>query len=96
MLLALGQVRYQLLLPLRGSAGVLLSIVFPLLLVCLKVITPGAPVSGLPYAQWLPPAMCAFCRLNACYVTAITSMVLAGGRLHHLSGKHRRQVHPAE
>ena len=95
MLLALGQVRYQLLL-LRSSAGVLLSIVFPLLLVCLKVITPGALVSGLLYAQWLTPGMCAFCLLNACYVTAITSMVLAGGRLYHLSGEHRRQVHPAE
>ena len=77
-LLALGQVRYQLLLLLRSPLGFFLSIVFPLLLlVCLNVITPGAPVGGLPYAQWLTPAMCAFCLLNACYVTAITSMVLA-------------------
>ncbi len=76
--LALGQVRYQLVLLLRSPLGFFLSIVFPLLLlVCLNVITPGAPVSGLPYAQWLTPAMCAFCLLNACYVTAITSMVLA-------------------
>ena len=77
-LLALGQVRYQLLLLLRSPLGFFLSIVFPLLLlVCLKVITPSHPVDGLPYAQWVTPAMCAFCLLNACYVTVITSMVLA-------------------
>ncbi len=77
-LLALGQVRYQLILLLRSPLGFFLSIVFPLLLlICLNVITPGSPVGGLPYAQWLTPAMCAFCLLNACYVTVITSMVLA-------------------
>ena len=77
--LALGQVRYQLvLLLLRSPLGLFLSIVFPLLLlVCLKVITPARPVGGLPYAQWLTPAMCAFCLLNACYVTAIIGIVLA-------------------
>ena len=76
--LALGQVRYQLLLLLRSPLGFFLSIVFPLLLlICLKVITPARPVGGLPYAQWLTPAMCAFCLLNACYVTLITSIVLA-------------------
>ncbi len=77
-LLALGQVRYQLVLLLRSPLGFFLSIVFPLLLlICLKVITPARPVGGLPYAQWLTPAMCAFCLLNACYVTVITSVVLA-------------------
>ncbi|HYA51159.1 MAG TPA: ABC transporter permease [Streptosporangiaceae bacterium] len=76
--LALGQVRYQLTLLLRSPLGFFLSIVFPLLLlICLKVITPARPVGGLPYAQWLTPAMCAFCLLNACYVTLITSIVLA-------------------
>ena len=88
-LLALGQVRYQLMLLLRSPLGFSLSIVFPLLLlICLNVITPARPVDGLPYAQWLTPAMCAFCLLNACYVTAITSMVLAReeGMLKRLRG----------
>jgi ABC-2 type transport system permease protein len=76
--LALGQVRYQLVVLLRSPLGFFLSIVIPLLLlICLNVITPGDPVGGLPYAQWLTPAMCAFCLLNACYVTAVTSIVLA-------------------
>ncbi len=78
LVLALGQVRYQLVLLLRSPLGFFLSIVFPLLLlICLNVIIPGGPVNGLPYAQFLTPAMCAFCLLNACYVTAITSLVLA-------------------
>jgi ABC-2 type transport system permease protein len=88
-LLALAQVRYQLMLLLRSPLGFFLSIVFPLLLlVCLKVITPSHPVGGLPYAQWVTPAMCAFCLLNACYVTVITSMVLAReeGTLKRLRG----------
>jgi ABC-2 type transport system permease protein len=76
--LALGQVRYQLVVLLRSPLGFFLSIVIPLLLlVCLNVIIPGRPVAGLVYAQWLTPAMCAFCLLNACYVTSITSIVLA-------------------
>jgi ABC-2 type transport system permease protein len=78
LVLALGQVRYQLVLLLRSPLGFFLSIVIPLLLlVCLNVIMPGGPVGGLPYAQWLTPAMCAFCLLNACYVTTVTSIVLA-------------------
>src|SRR5512142_3559645 len=87
--LALGQVRYQLMLLLRSPLGLFLSIVFPLLLlVCLKVITPSHPVDGLPYAQWVTPAMSAFCLLNACYVTVVTSMVLAReeGTLKRLRG----------
>ena len=76
--LVLGQVRYQLTLLLRSPLGFFLSLVFPLLLlICLNVINPAKPADGLPYAQWLTPAMCTFCLLNACYVTAITSLVLA-------------------
>src|SRR5512146_3289273 len=88
-LLAIGQVRYQLLLLLRSPLGFFLSIVFPLLLlICLKLIAPSHPVNALPYAQWVTPAMCAFCLLNACYVTVITSMVLAReeGTLKRLRG----------
>src|SRR5512146_1981052 len=88
-LLALGQVRYQLLLLVRSPLGFFLSVVFPLLLlVCLKVIAPSHAIDGLPYAQWVTPAMCAFCLLNACYVTVITSMVLAReeGTLKRLRG----------
>lgn len=78
LMLALGQVRYQLVVLLRSPLGFFVSIVIPLLLlVCLNVIVPGEPVGALPYAQWLTPAMCAFCLLNACYVTSITSIVLA-------------------
>ena len=78
LVLALGQVRYQLVVLLRSPLGFFLSIVIPLLLlVSLNVIMPGGPVGGLGYAQWLTPAMCAFCLLNACYVTTITSLVLA-------------------
>jgi len=76
--LALGQVRYQLVVLLRSPLGLFLSIVFPLLLlVCLQVVTPARPVGGLPYAQWLTPAMCAFCLLNACYMTVVIGIVLA-------------------
>jgi ABC-2 type transport system permease protein len=88
-LLAIGQVRYQLMLLLRSPLGLFLSIVFPLLLlVCLKVIAPSRPVDGLPYAQWVTPAMCVFCLLNACYATVVTSMVLAReeGTLKRLRG----------
>ena len=88
-LLAISQVRYQLLLLLRSPLGFFLSVVFPLLLlVCLKLIAPSHPVNGLPYAQWVTPAMCAFCLLNACYVTVINSMVLAReeGTLKRLRG----------
>ncbi len=88
-LLAFGQIRYQLMLLLRSPLGFFLSIVFPLLLlVCLKFVTPSHQVAGLPYAQWVTPAMSAFCLLNACYVTVITSMVLAReeGTLKRLRG----------
>jgi ABC-2 type transport system permease protein len=80
-LLALSQVRYQLLLLLRSPLGFFITLVIPLLLlVSLNVITPGSAGTlpgGLRYAQFLTPAISAFCLLNACYVTTITSIVLA-------------------
>lgn len=80
-LLALTQVRYQLLLLLRSPLGFFITAVIPvLLMVSLNVITPGAAAhvpGGLRYAQFLTPAISAFCLLNACYVTTITSIVLA-------------------
>ena len=80
-LLAAGQVRYQLLLLLRSTLGFFLTLVVPLLLlVSLSVITPPSAAllpRGLRYAQFLTPAVCVFCLLNACYVTTVTSVVLA-------------------
>ena len=80
-LLAVGQVRYQLLLLLRSPLGFFLTLVVPLLLlVSLNVITPPSAAlipRGLRYAQFLTPAVCVFCLLNSCYVTTITSVVLA-------------------
>jgi ABC-2 type transport system permease protein len=80
-LLALGQVRYQLLLLLRSPLGFFITLVVPLLLlISLSVVHPPTAASvpgGLRYAQFLTPAMSVFCLLNACYVTTITSMVLA-------------------
>ena len=80
-LLALGQVRYQLLLLLRSPLAFFLTLVVPLLLlVSLNVITPATATlmpRGLHYAQFLTPGISAFCLLNACYVTTITSIVLA-------------------
>jgi ABC-2 type transport system permease protein len=80
-LLALGQVRYQLLLLLRSPLGFFITLVIPLLLlISLNIVTPGTAAhmpGGLGYAQFLTPAMSTFCLLNACYVTTITSMVLA-------------------
>ena len=79
--LAAGQVRYQLLLMLRSPFGFFLTLVVPLLmLVSLNVITPGNAAivwGGRHYAQFLTPAISVFCLLNACYVTTITSIVLA-------------------
>lgn len=81
LLLALGQVRYQLLVLLRSPLGFFITLVIPLLLlISLNVITPPTAAKvpgGLRYAQFLTPAISAFCLLNACYVTTVTSMVLA-------------------
>lgn len=78
LILALGQIRYQLLVLVRSPLALFVAVVIPLLLlVCLNVIIPGEPVGNLPYAQWLTPAMCAFALLNAGYVTSVTGLVLA-------------------
>ncbi|MEV4709414.1 ABC transporter permease [Actinoplanes sp. NPDC049316] len=78
LVLAVGQIRYQILVLLRSPLGFFVSVVIPLiLLICLKALLPGEPVGALPYAQWLTPAMCAFCLLNACYVASVTGIVLA-------------------
>ena len=77
--LALGQVRYQLLLLARSPLGFFITLVVPvLLLVCLNLLTPdpGLP-GGLGYVQFLTPAIGTFCLLNACYVATITGLVQA-------------------
>lgn len=79
-LLALGQARYQLLLLLRSPLSFFITLVIPLLLlISLNVVKPGTASApgGLPYVQFLAPAVSAFCLLNACYVTTVTGMVLA-------------------
>jgi ABC-2 type transport system permease protein len=80
-LLALGQVRYQLLLLVRSPLGFFLTLVVPVLLfVCLNLLTPdtvAATPGGLRYVQFLTPAIATFCVLNACYVNTITGIVLA-------------------
>ncbi|GAB3888500.1 hypothetical protein GCM10029964_056250 [Kibdelosporangium lantanae] len=91
-LLALGQVRYQLLLLVRNPMGFFFAIVMPLLLlVCLDLLTPETAATmppGLHYAQFLAPAVAAFGLLNACYVNTITGVVLAReeGMLKRLRG----------
>lgn len=80
-LLALGQVRYQLLVLLRSPLSFFLTLVVPLLLLLsLDVLKPGFAATipgGLSYAQFLAPAVSAFALLNAAYVTTITGLVLA-------------------
>jgi ABC-2 type transport system permease protein len=80
-LLALGQIRYQLMLLLRSPLGFFITLIVPLLLlISLNLVHPPTAASmpgGLRYAQFLTPAVSAFCLLNACYVTIVTSMVLA-------------------
>jgi ABC-2 type transport system permease protein len=81
LLLSAGQVRYQLVLVTRSPFGIFLTLVVPLLLlVSLNLITPSNAAIAWGaghYAQFLTPAISAFCLLNACYVTTITSIVLA-------------------
>ena len=92
LLLAAGQVRYQLLLLLRSPIGTFTTLVVPLmLLVTLNVVTPETALRelhGSPYADFLTPAMATFALLNACYVNVITSVVIAreGGVLKRLHG----------
>ena len=77
--LALGQIRYQLLLLVRSPLGFFLTLVVPVLLfVCLNLLTPdtmAAAPGGLRYVQFLTPAIATFCLLNACYVNTITGVV---------------------
>jgi ABC-2 type transport system permease protein len=81
LLLAIGQIRYQLLLLVRNPLAFFFAIVMPLLvLVCLNLLTPDtatAMPAGLHYAQFLAPAVAAFSLLNTCYVNTITGVVLA-------------------
>jgi ABC-2 type transport system permease protein len=81
LLLALGQVRYQLLLLVRGPLGFFVTLVVPvLLLVCLNLLMPqslaGVP-DGMRYTQFLTPAISAFALLAAGYVNTLTGVVLA-------------------
>jgi len=91
-LLAAGQVRYQLLLLLRSPIGTFTTLVVPLmLLVALNVVTPETALRelhGIPYANFLTPAMATFALVNGCYVNVITSVVVAreGGVLKRLHG----------
>ena len=81
LLLAAGQVRYQLLLVLRSPMGNFTTLIIPLmLLVVLNVATPQtalAQLHGVRYADFLTPAMGTFALLNACYVNVVTSVVIA-------------------
>ena len=92
LLLSAGQVRYQLVLLARSPFGLFLTLVVPLLLlISLNLITPSNAAvvwGGHHYAQFLTPAISAFCLLNACYVTTITTIVLAreNGILKRLRG----------
>lgn len=92
LVLAAGQVRYQLLLLRRSPMGNFTTLIVPLmLLVVLNVATPPAALAqlhGVPYAYFLTPAMGTFALLNACYVNVITSVVIAreGGILKRLHG----------
>jgi ABC-2 type transport system permease protein len=81
LLLAAGQVRYQLLLLLRSPIGTFTALVVPLMvLLALNVATPQVALRelrGVRYADFLAPAIATFALLNACYVNTITSVVLA-------------------
>lgn len=92
LVLAAGQVRYQVLLLLRSPLATFTALVIPLMvLVALDVATPQVTLrelGGTRYADFLAPAMAVFALLNACYVNVITSVVLAreSGVLKRLHG----------
>jgi ABC-2 type transport system permease protein len=92
LMLAFGQVRYQVLLLLRSPIGTFTALVVPvMILVAMNVATPQMAVRelhGVPYADFLAPAMATFALLNACYVNVITSVVIArdNGVLKRLHG----------
>lgn len=79
--LALGQARLQILLLVRSPLAFLLALVIPVfILLCLNLLTPdtvAAMPPGVHYAQFLTPAIGAFCLLNTCYVNTVTGVVLA-------------------
>ena len=92
LLLAAGQVRYQVLLLLRSPIGTFTTLVVPpMLLIALNVVTPETSLRalhGVAYASFLTPAMATFALLNGCYVNVITSVVIAreGGVLKRFHG----------
>jgi ABC-2 type transport system permease protein len=92
LLLAAGQVRYQVLLLLRSPIGVFTALVVPLMvLFALDVANPESGTFaqlGVRDTDFLVPGMATFAILNACYVNMITSVVLAreGGVLKRLHG----------
>lgn len=92
LLLAAGQIRYQVLLLLRSPIGTFTALVVPLMvLVALNIATPEMTLRelhGIRFADFLTPAMATFALLNACYVNVITSVVIAreNGVLKRLHG----------
>ena len=81
LLLAAGQVRYQLLLLMRSPMSTFTAVIIPfIVLMALFIANPGVATRHLghtSYADFLIPAMATFALLNACYVNTITSVVLA-------------------
>ncbi len=80
LLMAGGQVRYQLTLVSRSPIATFTVLVIPLmLLVVLNLVSPEASsaLRGISYAAFLTPAMATFALINACYVNVITSVVIA-------------------
>jgi ABC-2 type transport system permease protein len=81
LLLAAEQIRYQLLLLLRSPMSTFTAVVIPfIVLMALDIATPQAATRHLhhtSYADFLIPAMATFALLNACYVSTITSVVIA-------------------
>jgi ABC-2 type transport system permease protein len=92
LLLAAGQVRYQVLLLVRSPIGIFTALVIPLMvLFALDVANPESDVFaqlGMRDADFLVPGMTTFAILNACYVNVVTSVVLAreSGVLKRLHG----------
>lgn len=79
LLMAGGQVRYQLTLVSRSPIATFTVLVIPLmLLVVLDLVSPEASaLDGTSYTAFLAPAMATFALINACYVNVLTSLVIA-------------------
>jgi ABC-2 type transport system permease protein len=75
------QVGYQLRLLVRSPMAAFATLMFPLMvLLAVGLLSSGAHVhsrGGIPFAQFLTPAMVAFALVNVCYVSVISSTVLA-------------------